>query len=346
MSFSEMIVNGGVLMPAEFEQHQGCFLVWPSNQTPWGDIELSKVQKDYVRVAKAIAQFEPVTMIVNENAEKDAKQQLGGDIRVLPLPVSEAWFRDSGPTFVRQSKGVLAGVAWRFNGWGGYSPDYEPDTMVARNLLQALTIPVVSSSLAMEGGALHVDGEGTLLTTESVVFANNRNPGITREAAEAEFARTLGIKKTIWLPGSHLEKGTNGHIDGIACFVKPGVVLFETSASSREEYREVTSNNLLALQGQTDAKGRKIELVYVQEAPDLRWIQGQKWGYSTSYVNLYLANGAVIMPKFGIPEDDAGYESIKAAFPDRDVVQVDISVLAGGGGGIHCITQQMPAFQV
>jgi agmatine deiminase len=336
------VLNGGVRMPGEFEAHAACLMAWPGNAAAWDGCVLADVQKNYVALAKAIRQFEPVTFIVDPSAEKDARQKLGSDIEVIVLPATEAWFRDSGPSFVKQKNGELAGVSWRFNGWGGYSPDYVADTMVARKLLRSLEIPLISSALAMEGGALHVDGQGTLLTTESVVFADNRNPGITREAAEAEFARTLGIQKTIWLPGSHLEAGTNGHIDGIACFVEPGVILFETSASSRPEYRAVTEKNLLALQGQTDAQGRTIELVYVQEAPDLRWIEGQKWGYSTSYVNLYLANGAVIMPSFGIPEDAAGFASVCAAFPGRTVVQVDISVLAAGGGGIHCVTQQIP----
>jgi len=195
----------------------------------------------------------------------------------------------------------------------------------------------------MEGGALHVDGDGTLLTTETVVFNDNRNPGISRACAEAEFARTLGIEKTIWLPGNPHEHGTNGHIDGIACFVRPGVVLFETSASARPHYREVTDRNHAALRDQVDARGRKLEILYVQEAPDEGRGQTEGWGYSTSYVNFYIANGGVVMPAFGLARQDAAArEAVAAAFPDREVAQVDISCLAAGGGGIHCITQQIP----
>src|SRR5262249_3501420 len=201
---------------------------------------LADVQRDYVAVAKAIRQFEPVTMLVDPEAAADARRQLGPDIEIIPVPLNEAWLRDSGPSFVRRADGTLAGVAWRFNGWGGASRDFPPDTLVSRRLLGILGLPVASSALAIEGGALHVDGQGTLLTTDTVVFAKNRNPGITREAAEAEFARTLGIEKTIWLPGNPYEKGTDGHIDGIACFVRPGLVLFETSASTKEELRAVT----------------------------------------------------------------------------------------------------------
>ena len=329
-------------MPAEWEPHAGCFMGWPSNRRIWGR-DLDGIQRDYVHVAQAIAGFEPVTMVVDPPAVAEARRCLGAGIEILELPLNEAWLRDSGPSFVRRPDGALAGVAWRFNGWGGASLDFVPDTLLARRLLASLGLPVASSALAMEGGEVHVDGEGTLLTTETVVFATNRNPGITRETAEAEFSRLLGIEMTIWLPGNPHEKGTDGHIDGIACFVRPGLALFETSASTREELRAVTEQNRRALEGQRDAKGRPIELLYIQEAPELDRARSPGWGYSTSYVNFYIANGGIVMPKFGIPEDDTARVVIAAAFPDRAVVQVDISEIAGGGGGIHCITQQRPA---
>jgi agmatine deiminase len=329
------------LMPAEWEPHAGCFMGWPSNPRAWGR-DLDGIQRDYVRVAQAIAGFEPVTMIVDPSSVAEARRRLGNGIDILELPLNEAWLRDSGPSFIRRADGRLAGVTWRFNGWGAASPDFASDTLLARRLLAHIGMPVASSALAMEGGALHVDGEGTLLTTETVVFAANRNPGITREAAEAEFSRLLGVEKTIWLPGNPYEKGTDGHIDGIACFVRPGLVLFETSVSMREELRAVTERNHRALEGQRDAKGRPIELLYIQEAPELGRAVSEGWGYSRSYVNFYIANGGIVMPKFGIPEDDAARQAVAAAFPDRAVVQVDISEIAGGGGGIHCITQQLP----
>jgi agmatine/peptidylarginine deiminase len=162
-------------MPAEWEPHAGCFMGWPANPNAWGR-DLADVQRDYVAVAQAIRQFEPVTMLVEPDAVANARRQLGTDIAIVPVPLNEAWLRDSGPSFVKRPDGTLAGVAWRFNGWGGASPDFAPDTLVARRLLGILGLPVVSSALAFEGGALHVDGEGTLLTTETVVFARNRIP--------------------------------------------------------------------------------------------------------------------------------------------------------------------------
>lgn len=329
-------------MPAEWETHASCFMGWPGNREAWGR-DLDGIQGNYLGVAQAIAGFEPVTMIVDPAAASEARRRLGAGIEIIELPLNEAWLRDSGPSFVRRGDGTLAGVAWRFNGWGGASVDFTPDRLLARRLLSHLGLPVASSALAMEGGALHVDGEGTLLTTDTVVFAANRNPGITRETAEAEFSRLLGVEKTIWLPGNPYEKGTDGHIDCIACFVRPGVAMFETSAATREELRAVTERNQRALESQRDAKGRSIELLYIQEAPELGRPVVPGWGYCGSYLNFYIANGGIVMPKFGIREDEAAREIVIAAFPDRAVVQVDVSEIAGCGGGIHCITQQRPA---
>lgn len=329
-------------MPAEWEPHAGCLMAWPGNAAAWGQ-PLADVQRDYAAVAHAINRFEKLTMVVNPADLAGARDVLGATIDLLPLPLNEPWLRDNGPSFVKLADGRNGAVAWRFNGWGGASPDFTADALLARGIARHVCAPLISSALAMEGGALHVDGAGTLLTTETVVFNKNRNPGITRETAEAEFARALGIKKTIWLPGNPYEKGTDGHIDGIACFTQPGVVLFETSASTRAELRQVTERNRLALEGQSDAAGRRLQFLYVQEAPDTGRGTSPDWGYSTSYVNFYIANGGVVMPKFGLPGDSAAREFIAAAFPDREVVQVDVSALSAGGGGIHCITQQMPA---
>ena len=328
-------------MPAEWEPHAGCFMGWPGNPDAWGR-DLEGIQRNYVDVARAIARFEPVTMVADPSAAAQARRRLDGNVTIIELPLNEAWLRDSGPAFVRRDDGTLAGVAWRFNGWGGASPDFAPDSLLARRLLAVLGLPVANSALAMEGGAVHVDGQGTLLTTDTVVLAANRNPGIARATAEAEFSRLLGIEKTIWLPGNPYEKGTDGHIDCIACFVRPGVALFETSASTKAELRAVAERNRSALEGQRDARGRSIQLLYIQEAPELDRPVVPGWGYCGSYLNFYIANGGIVMPKFGIAQDETARAIVAAAFPDRIVVQVDVSEIASCGGGIHCITQQWP----
>lgn len=328
-------------MPAEWEPHDCCWMVWPDNAM-WEGI-LPQVEAEYAAVAQAIRRFEPVRVIANPHSAARARRLLGADIDVVELPLDDAWFRDAGPSFVRQEDGSVAGVCWRFNGWGGANEEFAKDAALARAALNHIGVPAVTSALAMEGGALAVDGQGTLLTTETVVFADNRNPGLTKAHAEAEFARALGIEKVIWLPGNNAEFGTDGHVDGIACFVRPGVVLFEQSAVASGPGFETTERNRRALEGQTDAKGRPIEMVFLREAPPLAREGQGDWGYCRSYVNFYIANGGVVMPKFGIPEDAAALEAVQAALPGRKVVQVDVSTISQGGGGIHCITQQQPA---
>jgi agmatine deiminase len=307
----------------------------------WGG-DLDRIEAEDTAVAHAIRRFEPLTMLADPAVAHRARSRLGADVEVIDVPMDDAWLRDSGPSFVVQG-GVLVGVSWRFNGWGGANPDFAKDALLGDFVAGQAGAPVVTSALAMEGGAIAVDGAGTLLTTDTVVFNPNRNPGIPRAKAEAEFARTLGIAKVIWLPGNKAEFGTDGHIDGIACFVREGVVLFEDSLDDAGGLSATSRANLAALEGQTDAAGHRIEVLRMTEAPATGRAGKGDWGTSRSYINFYIANGGIVMPSFGLPEDDAARDAVAAAFPDREVVQVRVSVLSTGGGGIHCITQQQPA---
>jgi agmatine deiminase len=301
------------------------------------------VELDVAAVAHAVRRFEPVTITADPSTAARARSILGADIEIREAPLEDAWFRDSGPTFVEREDGSQAGVCWRFNGWGGANAVYDNDAALAGDLLGELGVARVVSALAVEGGALAVDGAGTLLTTDSVVLNPNRNPGILRRQAEAELARTLGIRKTIWLPGNPHVFGTNGHVDGLACFVRPGVVMFQLCADDAGQRRDVNDENRAALEGETDADGRALEILLIREAPATDRGGPTEWTYSRSYINFYVANGGIVMPSFGLPGPDAAaHEAIAAAFPDRTIAQVDISHLAAGGGGIHCITQQQP----
>lgn len=330
----------GIRMPAEWEPHRRCWMGWPLSGL-WGR-DLDAVEADYAAVAHAVARFEPVVMLVDPSAAARAQKALGDGIEVVEVPMNDAWLRDSGPSFVVED-GALAAVTWRFNGWGGANPEFGADAALGAFVAARAGAARVPSALAMEGGAIAVDGAGTLLTTETVAFNRNRNPGLSRDLAEAEFARTLGIGKVIWLPGNAHEYGTDGHIDGIACFIAPGKLLFETSAEASGPGAATAAANLAALQGQTDATGRPIEITILTEAPSLpRKGTRDGWGTARSYINFYIANGGVILPSFGIPQDDAARDIVAAAFPGRAVVQVPIPVLSTGGGGIHCITQQEP----
>jgi agmatine deiminase len=307
----------------------------------WGN-DRGGAEADYAAVAHAVRRFEPVSMLADPSVVQRARNLLGADIDVIEVPMDDAWLRDSGPTFVRAADGALKGVSWRFNGWGGANPSFEKDAALAEFVLKRAGAPIVPSTMAIEGGAIAVDGAGTLLTTETVVLNPNRNPGMTRAEAEAEFARTLGVTKVIWLHGNQHEFGTDGHIDGIACFTRPGALLFEESYERAGLSHEVAMTNLRAVEGQTDAAGRKIEILRMTEAPPVGRRGKGDWGASRSYINFYVANGGIVMPSYGVPEDDAARDIVAAAFPGRDVVQVPIPVLCTGGGGIHCITQQQP----
>jgi agmatine deiminase len=332
-------LEAGYSMPAEWAPHVRCWMAWPDRRDLWGK-RLPDTKRDYSNVARAIARFEPVSMIVNPESAEEARRACGDEIDLLPLTIDDAWVRDSGPSFLRHPDGRIAATSWRFNAWGGKSPRYREDAMLSARLLHHVEAPLYHSSLALEGGGLHVDGEGTVLTTESVVLNPNRNPGIDKAEAERELCRALGAEKVIWLPGDDdPDSGdvTDGHVDGFACFARPGVVLYTAARDRQSPNAPVFEENRKALEAATDARGRKLELIPLYEAPT------EERAEYCGYVNFYIANGGIVIPRFDIPSDDPARETLAKAFPDRSVVQVGIDDIAPGGGGIHCITQQQPA---
>jgi agmatine deiminase len=342
-------LNSGWMMPAEWVRHAATWMVWPHNQALWESdwgVTLPLVQQDFARVANAIARFEPVKMVVDPQALASAKALCGANIELIELAVNDSWCRDSGPTFVCHPQQGLAGVSWRFNAWGGKSA-HELDESLARRALNHLGLPCFGTPLGNEGGAIHVDGEGTLITTESVLLNPNRNPGISKAEMEAIFTRLLGVKKTIWLPGDpDFVTGdmTDGHVDGVCAFARPGVLLVDATYDRQSAYAEVARENRRALELATDARGRPFELIELYEASEA--VDTEAEVFCASYTNFYIANGAIIMPAYGIEADNAANAVLAQAFPGREVVPVRINHLAHGGGGVHCITQQQPAWPV
>ena len=210
-------------------------------------------------------------------------------------------------------------------------------------MLSIAAAPLDQSCLCLEGGAIHTDGAGTVITTESVVLNPNRNPGITKAAAERELCQALGAPRVIWLPGdpeSVFVDITDGHVDGLVSFVRPGVVIYESDPSATGAAMQLAADNRRALETAVDAAGRRLQIISMDDACE---VQTPHSMFSRSYVNFYIANGGVVMPRFGVPGDARARAVVQAAFPDREVVQIDITQLASGGGGIHCITQQQPA---
>lgn len=192
--------------------------------------------------------------------------------------------------------------------------------------------------MTAEGGGITVDGEGTLITTETCFLNPNRNPGWSKGEVEAELCRMLGVTKVIWIPGDPDEDETNGHVDGLAAFVGPGRVLVEAAFDRAHPRYDVLMENRRALEGQTDAKGRLLDLIFIEDA--WQCVEGDR--FCASYINSYIANGAVIMPSYGLPGDDRAKAVYQKLFPQREVVSLRIDNIAPGGGGIHCITQQQP----
>jgi len=331
------------IMPAEWETHSRCWMAWPSANELWG--EMSVVEDAYARVANTIARFEPVSMVVNQDAIESARAQLDNNVEVLPLPTDDSWMRDTGPSFLKHRQtGEIAGTAWRFNCWGGHIPVYQEDAQIAGRVLAQQGLDCYRSSLTLEGGGLHVDGDGTLATTESVVLNPNRNWGMSKREAEVELCRATGATKIIWLPGDpdgETSDMTDGHIDGIMCFIEPGVVLFEKDSTSQGVEARLERENRRALELATDAQGRKLQIIDMEISHE--GIGENHDMFCSSYINFYLPNGALVMPAYGVPSDKKVRSFLSNLFTDRQVEMVNINAIAPAGGGIHCITQQQPA---
>jgi len=328
----------GFYMPAEFAPHTCCWMAWPCRDGLWA--EEAAVAREYANVANAIARFEPVKMLTPPGKRDEARALLADNVTVIDMPIDDSWARDSGPNFLVNAEGELAGSTWTFNAWGGKYQPFDQDARMGSRILRLAGAREFTSTLVAEGGGITVDGEGTVITTESCFPNSNRNPGLARPEIESELCRTLGAEKVIWLPGDPEETETDGHIDGIAAFIEPGRVLVEICPDRNLSHYDVSQRNLEALRGQTDARGRRLEIEIIHEGhyhPDL-WDRECK-----SYVNSYLANGAVIVPGYNDERDAAAVETYQRLYPERVVVQVQIGHIALGGGGIHCITQQQPA---
>lgn len=327
-------------MPAEWAPHRRCWMAWPCNTELWGD-RLQAARDVYAEIADAISQFEPVTLLVRPDLMTTASLVTSKSVSILPMQQSDSWTRDTCPTFLIDGKGRTAGVAWQFNGWGEVHPNYQEDAKMAVRVLEHLNLPIYQSKLVTEGGALHVDGEGTCLLCETAILDPARNPGMSRAEAEAELAGMLGVSTFIWLEAGLTDDETNGHVDNIACFARPGVVITLQCDDVDDPDYAILRRNLEVLRATRDAKGRALEVITLPK-PKTR-LRDNGTRLTLSYVNFYIANGGIIMPGFSDPADKVAYKTLQAAFPEHEVVQIPCLDLLQGGGGIHCITQQQPA---
>ena len=329
-------------MPAEWVTHERTFIEWPVRESMIHMENYELVCEDYAKVAKAIAQFEPVTIIVNENTRNKAQKMCGEQIEYLAIEHSDAWCRDSGPTFVLNEEHKIAGINWQFNAWGGKYLPYDLENEVAGKILNSYKVPILESAIILEGGSIHVDGEGTLLTTKECLLNKNRNASLSQADIENELRVKLNISKIIWLENGLAGDETDGHVDNVACFARPGVILLQTCMNTEDANYDITLQNLETLNTATDAKNRKIEIIEIPQPP-ARYYEGER--LTLSYLNFYMVNGGIILPVFGkdaSQSDEKAIEILQKVFPDRNIVPVNTSILITEGGNVHCITQQMP----
>jgi agmatine deiminase len=324
--------------PGEFEPHAKTWMAWPHRKDLYGE-RLPAMQRAYADVAHAIAGFEPVSMVAHPQHAADARAYLGEGIEVVEIPIDDCWIRDSGPTFLKRADGGLAGVSWRFNAWGGKHTPFDADDALAGRVLAHEGAEIAKSFIHCEGGSLACDGDGTLIATETSLLHPNRNPGLSKAWVEQELLRMLGLEKVVWLPGDPLDLETDGHVDGMCCFVRPGVVMFEYNPDPTDLHGRILADNLAALRRQTDARGRSFEVIPIPEAYD---VEATSEIFARSYINFALTNGGVVMPTFGRPSSEEAKAAVAIAFPDRRIVTVDVGAVVPAGGAIHCITQEQP----
>ncbi|MFJ7905697.1 agmatine deiminase family protein [Kitasatospora sp. NPDC096204] len=332
----------GRAMPAESSPHTRTFMAWPALEEVWGD-QLPGVRQDIASLAQAVAGFEPVVLLARPDQADQARQACGSSVEVLELMVDDLWARDTGPTFVTGSQG-LAGVDFNFNGWGG-KQTHANDSQAARNLLDHYGITRLQAPITGEGGGIEVDGEGTLMATESSWVNDNRNPGKSRDQVGASLKELLGVEKVIWFKGVAGQDITDCHVDALARFAEPGTVVLHRPAADTppDVWTSASAQALQVLQSATDARGRTLKVVDLPE-PDLGLLQGAGKNFLATYINYYVCNGGVIVPRFGDKAaDDRAAGIIGDLHPGRKVTQLTINHIAAGGGGIHCATQQQPA---
>ena len=351
----------GYRMPGEFEPHSGCWMAWPERPDNWR-LGAKPAQEAYAAVAEAINPSDPLTMAVSDGQFEHCRSVLSASIRVVEMSTNDAWIRDMGPTFLVDGRGGRRGVDWHFTAWGGlegglYFP-WDRDDRVAQKVLEIEGADRYAAPIVLEGGSIHVDGEGTVMATEECLLNANRNPGLSREQIEQILFDHLGVQKMIWLDRGIYNDETNGHVDNIACFARPGVVLLSYSEDESDPQHAISRDAEERLQAASDAQGRSIDVVRLpspgpitiseQEATGVDAVPGslpRRAGdrLAASYANFYIASRRIVFPLLDERFDDEAADVLKGCFPDREIVGVPGREILLGGGNVHCITQQVPA---
>jgi agmatine deiminase len=347
----------GYRMPAEFEPHSGCWMIWPERPDNWRR-GARPAQEAFAAVAEAVAVSEPVTMAASGAEFERCRSLLSPAVRVVEICTDDAWARDIGPTFVVDGAGGRRGVDWRFNAWGGIYSPWDQDERFAAEVLAIEGADRYRAPLVLEGGSIHVDGEGTVLATEECLLNRNRNPELSRQQIEDALRAYLGAEKVVWLGRGVCEDETGGHVDNLACFARPGVVLLTWTENESDPQHVISRQALERLEAATDARGRSFEVVRLPSPGPLASSAEEAAGVeprsgtlprcagdrlAASYANFYIGNSRIVAPLLGERDDEQALEALRACFPEREVVGVPSREILLGGGNIHCITQQVPA---
>ena len=334
-------------MPAEWYPHKCCWMQWPYNNPnhngygaipSWSHFDFEKGRLAWANVANSIVKFEQVKMITHPDEIRKAKKLLDSKIEIIKFKIDDCWARDSGAIFLLNDKNMLGGIDWEFNGWGKFKP-YDSDNKIAKFMIENSSAAYFKNQMILEGGSIHVDGEGTLLTTEQCLLNKNRNPKLSTKEIENNLKEYLNINKIIWLKNG-TDEGTDGHVDNIACFVKPGTILSLSCKDKNDPFYEKINENLEILKTSTDSKGRRLNIIEL-EMSYKRLIPNDD--EPSSYINFYIANKGIVMPSFEDEKADYNAKTIvQSIFPDRKIICINGIDISMGGGNVHCITQQQP----
>ena len=334
--------NGSWTIPDEAAPHKRTWMAFGASATIWGKKLLPDVQRNLATLARTIARYEPVTMLVRQHEVTLARELTASAVELVVCALDDLWVRDTGPVFLVNRHGHKAALDLNFNGWGNKQAHAE-DAKVAAVIARRAGVPGLNTKLVLEGGGIETDGQGTAIISESCVVNANRNPGLSKAQIDAQLKALLGLEHIIWLPGIKGRDITDGHTDFYARFVQPGVVCAGHDADPQSFDHEVTRRHLALLRGATGARGRKLQVIVLQ-APGTVRAKHENKEFAAGYVGFYVCNGALIAQEFGDQRADlAARDALQRAFPGRDVVQINMDAIAAGGGSIHCATQQEPA---
>lgn len=353
--------SDGFRMPGEFEAHSKTWMLWPERADTWRDAGIP-AQHAFTEVAGTIAQFEPVIMGVNQNQFENAYRKLPPQVQVAVIENNDAWMRDCGPTFVINLGGEVRGIDWAFNAWGGLDgglyQSWDLDDAVPQKVLAMEGLERYRAPIILEGGSIHVDGEGTLITTEECLLNPNRNPMLSKDEIERLLKDYLNVSKIIWLNRGVFNDETSGHVDNLCCFIEPGVVVLTWTDDRSDPQYKISTDALERLENSSDARGRKLVIHKLHQPEPMIMTQAEARGIkaspgskprragnrmAASYVNFYFYNAGAIVPTFEDPHDHAALDMLQRLMPTRKVMGIPAREILLGGGNIHCITQQQPS---